>query len=160
MWKTWVWSLGWEDPLEEGMATHSSVLAWRIPMERGTWQATVCGAAKSRTQLSFKAQLSTAYAVIRCQDAAKHSTNAQESSLPQTIIWPSTWIVMMGEKLWPGMTEWKVVLRTIPYPMPSFPMGCKALTTKCMPSRQGTGRVFHGAAYPPERKDLRRMILE
>ena len=31
MWETQVWSLGWEDPLEEGMATHSSVLAWRIP---------------------------------------------------------------------------------------------------------------------------------
>ena len=31
MWKTWVPSLGWEDPLEEGMATHSSILAWRIP---------------------------------------------------------------------------------------------------------------------------------
>ena len=31
MWETWVWSLGWEDPLEEGMATHSSILAWRIP---------------------------------------------------------------------------------------------------------------------------------
>ena len=29
--QTWVWSLGWEDPMEEGMATHSSVLAWRIP---------------------------------------------------------------------------------------------------------------------------------
>ena len=28
---TWVWSLGWEDPLEKGMATHSSILAWRIP---------------------------------------------------------------------------------------------------------------------------------
>ena len=31
MWETWVRSLGWEDPLEEGMATHSSVLTWRIP---------------------------------------------------------------------------------------------------------------------------------
>ena len=31
MWKTWVWSLHWEDPLEEGMAIHSSILAWRIP---------------------------------------------------------------------------------------------------------------------------------
>ena len=30
-WETWVLSLGWEDPLEEGMATHSSILAWRIP---------------------------------------------------------------------------------------------------------------------------------
>ena len=33
MWETWDWSLGWEDPLEEGMATHSSVLTWRIPMD-------------------------------------------------------------------------------------------------------------------------------
>ena len=31
-------SLGWEDSLEEGMATHSSILAWRIPMDRGAWQ--------------------------------------------------------------------------------------------------------------------------
>ena len=44
--ETWVRSLGWEDPLEEGMATHSSILAWRIPMDRGAWQATVCGSVK------------------------------------------------------------------------------------------------------------------
>ena len=31
MWETWVWSLGWEDPLEKGMATQSSTLAWKIP---------------------------------------------------------------------------------------------------------------------------------
>ena len=31
MWETWVWSLGWKDPLEKGRATHSSILAWRIP---------------------------------------------------------------------------------------------------------------------------------
>ena len=37
MQETWVLSLGWEDPLEEGMATHSSILAWRIPMDRGAW---------------------------------------------------------------------------------------------------------------------------
>ena len=47
MWETWVQSLGCEDPLEEGMATHSSFLAWRIPMDRGAWQATVHGIAKS-----------------------------------------------------------------------------------------------------------------
>ena len=45
--ETWVWSLGWEDPLEKGIATHSSILAWRIPMDRGAWQATVHGVAKS-----------------------------------------------------------------------------------------------------------------
>ena len=62
MWKTWAQSLGWEEPLEEGMATHSSILAWRIlmdrglvwriPMDRGAWQATVHRVAKSQTQLS------------------------------------------------------------------------------------------------------------
>ena len=41
MLETWVQSLGWEDPLEEGMATHSSTLAWRIPMDRGAWRAIV-----------------------------------------------------------------------------------------------------------------------
>jgi len=35
--ETWVRSLGWEDPLEEGMATQSSILAWRIPVDRGAW---------------------------------------------------------------------------------------------------------------------------
>jgi len=34
MWDTWVQSPGWEDPLEEGMATHSRILAWRIPWTR------------------------------------------------------------------------------------------------------------------------------
>ena len=50
--ETWVPSLGWEDPLEEGMATYSSSLAWRIPMDRGAWQATVHGITKSWTWLS------------------------------------------------------------------------------------------------------------
>ena len=50
--ETWVQSLGWEDPLEESMATHSSILAWRIPMDRGAWWATVHGVAKSWTRLS------------------------------------------------------------------------------------------------------------
>ena len=44
--------LGQEDPLEEGMATHSSILAWRIPMDRGACWATVHLVAKSRTRLS------------------------------------------------------------------------------------------------------------
>ena len=50
--ETWVRSLGWEDALEEGMATHSSILAWRISMDRGAWRATVHGVTKSWTRLS------------------------------------------------------------------------------------------------------------
>ena len=43
---------GLKDPLEEGMATHSSILAWRITRDRGAWWATVRGVAKSQTRLS------------------------------------------------------------------------------------------------------------
>ena len=49
MQETWVQSLGWEDPLEEGMATQSSVLAWRIPMDIGAQWATVHGVSKIQT---------------------------------------------------------------------------------------------------------------
>ena len=52
MQETWVRSLGWEDPLEEGMATHSSILDWRIPMDRGTWWATAHGVPKSQERIS------------------------------------------------------------------------------------------------------------
>ena len=45
-------SLSREDPLEESMAAHSSILAWRIPRDRGAWQAKVHGLTKSQTQLS------------------------------------------------------------------------------------------------------------
>ena len=46
-------SLGQEDPLEKGMAIHSSILAWEIPsMDRGAWWATVHGTAKSQIRLS------------------------------------------------------------------------------------------------------------
>ena len=50
--ETWVQSLGWEDSLEEGVATHSSILAWKIPMDRGAWWATVHSVKKSWTQMS------------------------------------------------------------------------------------------------------------
>ena len=49
MQETWVRSLGWEDPLGEDMATHSGILAWRNPMDKGAWQAVVHRAAKSWT---------------------------------------------------------------------------------------------------------------
>ena len=64
MQETWVWSLRWEDRLEEGRATHSSILVWRIPMDRGAWQATVHGVAKSHnwvTKHSTVAVLSQYY---------------------------------------------------------------------------------------------------
>ena len=52
MQETQVQFLGQEDPLEKGMATHSSTLAWRIPMDKGAQQATVHGIARIWTELS------------------------------------------------------------------------------------------------------------
>ena len=52
---------GWKRSPEEGMATHSNILAWRIPMDRGAWRAIVYGVAKSWTRLSDQAQHSTTH---------------------------------------------------------------------------------------------------
>ena len=54
IWETWVRPLCWEDPLEKITATHSSILVWRIPMDRGAWWATVHGVAKSQTWRATK----------------------------------------------------------------------------------------------------------
>ena len=57
MWETWVWSLGWEDPLEKEMATHSSTLAWKIPWMEETGRLQPMGSQRVRqdwgTSLSF-----------------------------------------------------------------------------------------------------------
>ena len=69
MWKTWVLSLGWEDLLEEGMTTHSSILAWRIPMDRGVWWATVHGVAELYTT-----ELTKYISALLVTDELNHST--------------------------------------------------------------------------------------
>ena len=53
MQKTQVQPLGWEDPLEKEMVTHSSILAWKIPWTGEPWWATVHGVAKSRTRQNY-----------------------------------------------------------------------------------------------------------
>ena len=52
MWETWVQSLGQEDPLEEGRATHSSILAWEIPWAEQSGGLQPIGSKKSQTGLS------------------------------------------------------------------------------------------------------------
>ena len=64
MWETWVLSLGQEDPLEEGMATHSSILAWSIPVDRGAWWATVHRVAKSQQNPVTKHSEFTVFYVV------------------------------------------------------------------------------------------------
>ena len=57
--KVWVQYLGWEDSLEEEIATHSSILAWKTPMDRGARRSTVHGIAKSWTWLGDSAHALT-----------------------------------------------------------------------------------------------------
>ena len=60
MQEMWVWSMDWEDTLEESMATHSSILAWRILMDKGAWRDAVREVAKSQTEgLSTQKQVQT-----------------------------------------------------------------------------------------------------
>ena len=75
--KTQVRSLGWEDPLEEGMATHSSILAWRIPVDRGAWRAIAHGVVKTRTQLE---RLSTYFFPIPTCHPTNWWHNGKESN--------------------------------------------------------------------------------
>ena len=59
-------SLGWEDPLEEEMATHSSILAWRIPTDREAWCAIVHRAAKSWMDMTEHEHTHTSRRALRC----------------------------------------------------------------------------------------------
>ena len=61
MLETWVQSLDWEDPLEEGMATHSSIFAWRIPMDRGAWQVTYSSWGRKELDTTWATKHSTAH---------------------------------------------------------------------------------------------------
>ena len=68
-----VWSLCWEDPLEKGMAIHSSILAWETPIDREAWRATVCGVTKSdmTEQLTHTLKLSLAWKVTLLQNESE-----------------------------------------------------------------------------------------
>ena len=66
MWETWVWLLGWEDPLEEGMITHSSIFAWRTPRDRGAWWAIVHEVKKSQTWLKPLSTAHSAHYAVAC----------------------------------------------------------------------------------------------
>ena len=78
MWETWVWSLGWEDPLEKGTATHSTILAWRIPWIEEPDRLTVHGVAKSPTPVSnFHCSFSTNNLRIKATELATTEVNLE-----------------------------------------------------------------------------------
>ena len=113
MQKTQIWSLGWEDPLEEGMATHSSVFAWRIPTDRGAWWALVHEVAKSQTQLSDWAQHITEeiIPISVCMESMLEKNKKFNSKEPPKFSMTCKYIILdrslVGRmvKIWPAMQE-------------------------------------------------------
>ena len=92
--ETRVRSLDQEDPLEKEMATHSSILTWRISMDRGAWRATVHGVTKSRTQLNnftFWVGVDIIIIEIKC------TINVMHLNHPQTIstLYPVPWKICL-----------------------------------------------------------------
>ena len=78
MWETWVWSLGWEDPLEKGKATHSSTLAWRIP-----WTVESMGSQRAGLG-DFLLYNVTLVSAVQCESAVIiHILIFQEKSIKQ-----------------------------------------------------------------------------
>ena len=72
VWETWVWSLGWKDPLKKGTATHSSILA----MDRGAWRAIVIGLQRLEHKWIGLAPICLKWTVdlqVFCADSSKHS---------------------------------------------------------------------------------------
>ena len=89
MWETRVRSLGWEDPLKEGMATHSSILAWKVPMDKGAWLAAAHRVSKSWTQLSDEARMH-AGSQKKQQNSTQTSTSASLITLKPLTVWITT----------------------------------------------------------------------
>ena len=101
--ETRVQSLDQEDPLEKEMAAHSSILTWRISMDRGAWGATVHGVAKSRTRLNdftFRVGVDIIIIEIKC------TTNVMHLNHPETIstLYPVPWKICLPW-IWPLVPE-------------------------------------------------------
>ena len=79
--ETWVQFLGWEDLLEEGMATQSTILVRKIPIDRGAWQAIVHGIAESQTRLGSQAQRTLLLVTATLIG-------------PTGLVWPQHWVLI------------------------------------------------------------------
>ena len=94
--ETWVRSLGREDPLEKEVATHSSILTWENPIDRGAWWATVHGVGKSRTctctqwrLFYFLNVLHTFWVVLPTKFQYDHQENQGSRKVVSSLGWSS-----------------------------------------------------------------------
>ena len=96
MLETWVQSLGWEDLLEEGMATHSSLLAWRIPWTEEPGGLQSIGLQKSRTRLSDK------YSQRRDAGGSSYQATSRGSRVISAVEGRSSWSPGWDGGRWAG----------------------------------------------------------
>ena len=104
--KTWVRVLDWEDPLEEGMATHSNILAWSIPMDRGAWWATLHGVTKRQDWV-------TKHTGFFLHSAALHFSNLLTSNIGSASwSWVYTYSLLLHDNFFGGkMTVFEVLVQ-------------------------------------------------
>ena len=85
---------GLGDPLEEGMVTHSWILAWRVPMDRGAWRATVHGVTKSQTRLTKHTTTQEGEIKVHClKGRCVHVWREEiwdDISICLCVLWPSS----------------------------------------------------------------------
>ena len=134
MWEIWVWSLGWEYHLEQGMATDSGILTWKIPMDRTAWWATVHGV--SRVRYNWATEDSTAYihtyiyvyaaAAAKLPQSHPILCNPTDGSPPGSAI-PGIlqarileWVAISISNAW----KWKVIVKSPSRVQLSNPMDC------------------------------------
>ena len=107
VWETCVQSLGWESPLEEDMTTHSSILAWRIPKDRGPWRGTVHGVAKSLdTTERLSIQGESGGWKSQCDEKGPEQREQDEEDrqtpqvCPRRNLFLPDWLFLFWEKSW------------------------------------------------------------
>ena len=108
MWETWVWSLGWEDTLEKGKATHSNILAWRLP-----W--TIQSLGSQRVRRDFHFQTFSSYSLFD----PVHWRQQKNTPLPKdvSILTPNTcdYVTLLDKREFSGMIKlrllkWKLMV--------------------------------------------------
>ena len=100
MWETWVQYLGWKGLLEEGMATHSSILTWRMPMDRRAWQATNHGVTKSWTHWATKHSTLSLFRKVDWVSGLRNEDPKALFSCPVVKVW----VLLLP--LWTATTFW------------------------------------------------------
>ena len=103
--ETWVRSQGWEDHLEEGAATHSSILAWRTTMNRGAWHAAAHGVSNRQTQLSDTTHntKNISFGILQGQTLPPLSVNSASGFIKPKLKENSNWeLVVLSLLVLPG----------------------------------------------------------